>query len=182
MNFNYIIKIENQEDLDIAKQLTNEEELKCFIISTEIEDNDFVKQVQDNESIILCDGENETLVEYYKKHSLDGVVINIQDSYKIKKDIKEIKEQIDKNAFIGARCHISRHESMLAGEADIDFALYSKYNEDKEKSLNMISWWNEFFTIQSAIEGEFEKSDINQLDEVNTDFIIINAKNYKNLG
>lgn len=71
---------------------------------------------------------------------------------------------------------------MLAGEAEVDFVLYSKFNENKEKSLNMISWWNEYFTIQSAIEGEFEKTDINQLNEINTDFIVINAKNYKNLG
>jgi len=180
MDFNYIVRIENQEEVNIAENLLNNEELKCFTVSTNVNANDFIKKAQEAEKIVLCEGEN--LVEYYKENSLDGVIIDVQDSWKIKKDIKEIKGQLDKDAFIGAKCHISRHESMLAGEADIDFVLYSKYNEDKEKSLNMITWWNELFTIQSAIEGDFEKEDITKLNEVNPDFIILNAKNYENLG
>lgn len=109
MTFSYIIKIENNEDLEIATNLIENEQLECFIISTEINADKFIKQAKNNKKIVLCDGETEDLIEYYKNNSLDGIIINIQDSYKIKKDINTIREKLNKDAFIGAKCHISRH-------------------------------------------------------------------------
>lgn len=124
-----IIKIED-EKLPVP-------EAECYIISADI------KRCEDKiyltESVELCN-----------KLNLDGVIIDLSKSENIKKDYAEIKSQL-KDKIIGIISRNRRHEAMLISEQEPDFIAFRAWQDGFDKVQELVSWYNEFFLIQSAV-------------------------------
>ena len=106
---------------------------------------------------------------------LDGVMIRHSVDEKFAKYIKPVQKQF-KNKFMGIYCNPSRHEAMIASEAEPDFVAFDVNEENAAEALEVMSWYAELFLIQSAVTY-FEKIDKKLLDFA--DFVILNASDYK---
>ena len=77
---------------------------------------------------------------------------------------------------MGIYCNPSRHEAMIASEAEPDFVAFDVNEKNAAEALEVMSWYAELFLIQSAVTY-FEKIDKKLLDFA--DFVILNASDYK---
>lgn len=165
-----IQKFENGDD----NILTNDD-ICCRIIPSELIE-DIVPLLSRDDCLKLVCGQNAAML--CNRYGLDGVVIDIDTSKPIKKQIDIVKKDIGKK-YLGVVCPPKRHEAMLCSECEPDFIIFKTNEENKNDILSVVPWYNELFLIQSALDIEEFSVEYRSLD---TDFIIINSQNYKNFG
>ena len=111
-----------------------------------------------------------------KEFNLDGVIKQIDTSKPVKIQLKSLRESLKKKT-LGVIVPARRHEAMLAGEVEPEFITF--YSDNIASAQDVISWYNEFFLIPLAWQmSDKEKT----FDNINADFVIIKAKNFKNFG
>ncbi len=111
------------------------------------------------------------------KHGFDGIYFDNYNEEELGGIIKDLKKQLGQDFFIGVDCGFERHVAMVMGEAGADFIAFGKASDSKDadveaEKLEHIKWWNELFTVQSAIFGSIGKN-INSYIDSDADFIII---------
>lgn len=139
-----IVKID-REDISLA---TNKE-IECFIVSSDLTSgfiNDFKEKAQ--HAIVLIDGEN--AADLCVKYNLDGIVADLSKSTSIKSDMKSLREKIG-NKILGVISRSRRHEAMIVSENEPDFIVFKMWSDGIENIIELLSWYNEFFLLQSAI-------------------------------
>ena len=160
----FIIKIE-EKDTDFI----NNDDICCYI-ADEKSDKKVLAFAIASDKLVL--GAN---IDFSNTEDLDGVMIRHSVDEKFAKYIKPVQKQF-KNKFMGIYCNPSRHEAMIASEAEPDFVAFDVNEENAAEALEVMSWYAELFLIQSAVTY-FEKIDKKLLDFA--DFVILNTSDYK---
>ena len=160
----FIIKIEEKD-----ANLLNNDDICCYI-ADEKSNKSILKQAMSSDKLVLG-----TNVDFSIDQNLDGVMIRHPIDEKFAKFIKPIKKQL-KNKFMGIYCNPTRHEAMIASEAEPDFVAFDVNEDNQEAAKEVMLWYSELFLIQSAVTY-FEKIDENLLNLA--DFVILNASTYK---
>ncbi len=160
----FIIKIE-EKDTDFI----NNDDICCYI-ADEKSAKKVLALAKASDKLVL--GAN---IDFCNAEDLDGVMIRHEVDEKFAKFIKPIQKQF-KNKFMGIYCNPSRHEAMIASEAEPDFVAFDVNEKNAAEALEVMSWYAELFLIQSAVTY-FEKIDKKLLDFA--DFVILNASDYK---
>ena len=146
---NFIIRI-TQENANIAK----DKKFQCYILpdslNTEFVDN-FTATAKQCGKLLLAQGA--TAIEFYKKHNLDGFIIDTVKDTKPQKTLKNIRQQAP-NAIIGVISRNRRHEAMLVSECEPDFIIFNVWQDGLEHNRELLEWYSELFLIQSAVQCE----------------------------
>ena len=168
----FIIKVTTEDLKAIEDKL-----IECFVLDSSMP-QDFIKsfalKASIKDKITLIMGEKAPAL--CNDLNADGVIIDLSKSEKIKKEINDIKKQIP-GKILGIITRNRRHEAMLVSEEEPDFVIFKIWKDGFEKVGELVSWYNEFFLIQSAVLCE---------EEINTstlkaDMIILPDVFYKNL-
>ena len=152
--------------------LLEDKNLECFILSPTINKSfatDFVSKAKEKEKLVLTLNAQDC-----SEYGADGIIIDLAKSTDIAKDYAELTKGL-KNKFIGAICRNRRHEAMLVGECEPDFVVFKAWADGQEKIIELTSWFNEMFLLQSAL---LPQEDINY-GLFATDFVIIDDIKYK---
>ena len=160
----FIIKIEKKD-----AELVNNEDICCYV-ADENSNPKVLAQAMSSDKLVL--GEN---ADFCREKNLDGLLIDHKVDEKFPKFIKPLQKQF-KGKFMGICCHPSRHEAMIASEAEPDFVIFAVNKDNEAEALEVMRWYAELFLIQSAVTY-FENMDKNLLDLA--DFVILNASDYK---
>lgn len=160
----FIIKIEEKE-----VGLLNNEDICCYIADKK-SDKKVLEAAKASDKLVL--GED---INFSQEQELDGSLIRHVVDEKFPKFIKPMQKQF-KGKFWGIYCNPSRHEAMIASEAEPDFVIFDVKKENASKAKEVMSWYAELFLIQSAVTY-FDNMDKNLLDLA--DFVILNASQYK---
>jgi hypothetical protein len=163
-----ILYIEHDED-----PVSQDEKIGCYIIN-DILSSSKIKEVLSLGKMVLSMGDN--ALNLCKEFNLDGVIKQIDTSKPVKIQLKSLRESLKKKT-LGVIVPARRHEAMLAGEVEPEFITF--YSDNIASAQDVISWYNEFFLIPLAWQmPDKEKT----FDNINADFVIIKAKNFKNFG
>lgn len=160
----FIIKIE-EKDIE----LQNNKDICCYI-AEEKSNSKVLSKAKASDKLVLSED-----IDFCIKQELDGVLIRHEIDEKFSKYMKSLQKTL-KNKYTGIYCNPTRHEAMIASEAEPDFVIFDVNENNQEKALEVMSWYAELFLIQSAVTY-FEKIDKKLLDFA--DFVILNASDYK---
>lgn len=168
----FIIKIENNDD-----SLIREDNICCYLLDSSFKKDFILKQAEQirtqDKMVLLTGAEAPRLC---KELNLDGVLIEVSSDEAYKKQILPAREIIGRKKVLGVVCPVERHAAMIVSECEPEFVAFRVKEEDRAREL--ISWYNELFLIQSAVINENCGCDLLQFD---TDFVVLTAKEYKNL-
>ena len=142
---------------------------ECYILSSNLDDSyctSIINKALNEKKIILFYGDD--AVNKAQKLKASGVVVRLKDD-KLKPQMESLKKELGKNSIIGLFSRNRRHEAMLTSELEPDFIIFKVWKEGLDKTLELLSWYNDFFLIQSC--AWLEDDDID-LSLINTDFII----------
>jgi len=168
----FIIKI-----TDGDFKLIEDKSIECFILDASMS-KDFIKsfaaKALNKDKITLVMGENAPAV--CAELSLDGVIVDLSKSEKIKKEIADLKKQLPKK-ILGIITRNRRHEAMLVSEEEPDFVIFKIWKDGFESVAELVSWYSGFFLIQSAVllEDEVDASTLK------ADIVILPDVFYKKL-
>ena len=151
------------------QNLINNEDICCYI-ADEKSAKAVLAQAISSDKLVL--GTNK---EFMQQFGLDGLLLTTEVDEKFAKSIKPLQKEL-KGKFLGVNCAPTRHEAMLASEAEPDFVCFLLEKENQEQGKAVIKWYSELFLIQQAIPY-FEKIDEEILKIA--DFVILNASEYK---
>ena len=160
----FIIKIEEKDN-----ELLNNDDICCYF-ADEKSNKKVLALAKTSDKLVLGEG-----VEFCLEAELDGVLIRHQVDEKFAKYIKPIQKQLKKQS-MGIYCQPSRHEAMIASEAEPDFVIFDVNENNQKEALEVMPWYSELFLIQSAV-SYFDKIDEKLLNFA--DFIILNTSTYK---
>ena len=166
----FIIKLENQDD-----ELINDEKICCYLIDSSYKKTaiaPLADKIHKQDKPILVGGKDAG--EVCREHNLDGVVFEVAEGVPHKKKILEVRGKIGKGRFIGIICPLQRHAAMIVSETEPEFVAFRVDN--RNKAVEIISWYNELFLIQSAVMSGKEECDLREFD---TDFLILTPQEYK---
>ena len=107
---------------------------------------------------------------------LDGFVLDVSASEKIKADFDRAVKTAGKDKVSGLIVRGRRHEAMLAGECEPDFIIFQAWRDGLEKIRELVQWYSELFLIQSAVFCREEGVDFRSLA---ADIVILNDRFYK---
>lgn len=65
--------------------------------------------------------------------------------------IEGLRRRLGPEAIIGARCGLSRHEAMIAGEAGADFIGFEGQAGDDDALLERVAWWTEMTLLPCMV-------------------------------
>lgn len=167
----FIVKIERENFA-----LIQDADVECYILSSTLPETfvkEFAKEASRKDKIVLLDGENAPLL--CKKLDLDGVVVDVSRSEKIKNELKTVRGIIGKHKFLGVVCRNRRHEAMIASEEEPDFVAFKAWKDGIENIRELTAWYNELFLIQSAVYCMDENMDFKDFE---CDIVILNEKDY----
>ena len=135
----------------------------------------FKKQADALEKMALLEGEK--CCEMCKELDFDGVLIEVDENSPYKKQILKARDIIGKKKALGVVCPLQRHAAMIVSEAEPEFVAFRLNKEDNAEDI--LRWYNELFLIQSAVLSGSYEGDPRVFD---TDFLILNRKEYENFG
>lgn len=159
----------------IDDEILQGDDVCCRLIPADLVEQ-LLPKLADDGCLKLVSGEN--AVSICNKHNLDGVIVGVNAGKPVKKQIDVIKKTLGKK-YIGVACSANRHEAMLCSECEPDFLIFEANLTKKSEILSIVPWYNELFLIQCALDIQDLCDEYMALD---TDFIIVNAKNGKNFG
>lgn len=112
----FIVKIEDENYGHIQ-----DNRLECYILTSALAPEfirNFAAQAVEKNKIVLIEGEN--AAGLCREYDLDGIVLDLSCSEKIKAEIKTARAVVGKNKFLGVICRNRRHEAMVASEEEPD--------------------------------------------------------------
>lgn len=161
----FIIKITADD-----KTLLDNDDVCCYL-ADETSAPAVLAKADASDKLVLASGDN--AVDFCLKAGLDGVLTSDPVDEKFPGLVKRLHKKIGKK-FWGAACGITRHEAMIASEAEPDFVAFRSAGRDGEADI--LDWYAELFLLQSAL---FYTPEINEKLLSKTDFLIINTSEYK---
>lgn len=164
----FIITISSQD-----QALINNENICCYLADSKA-NSAVLEQAKASDKLVLAIGENAP--EFCISKDLDGVLTTAKIDEKFPKYIKNLQKQIGAKKFLGISCDVSRHSAMIASEAEPAFVAFEVDDKSQAIAEEVLDWYKELFLIQSAL---FYSEKINENLLNKTDFLIINAKDYK---
>ncbi|MBQ8750025.1 MAG: hypothetical protein IJZ30_00105 [Alphaproteobacteria bacterium] len=153
------------EDTSLLNNLTEE----CYILDTSLNDDfctQFINKATSSDKIVLFYGKN--AINKTKYYNANGILIDL-GSTPTKDDFLSLKKELGKNSIIGLISRNRRHEAMLNSELEPDFIVFKAWQDGIENTKELLSWYNDFFIIQSAVLLMDKEIDTNT---INADFII----------
>lgn len=83
-----------------------------------------------------------------------------------------------KKKIVGAGGIRSRHEAMLAGEADPDYVFFGRLDGDTgeaifAKALELAAWWSSLFVIPAIVMGGSSIASVRQAAEAEIEFVAL---------
>ena len=176
------------EDTSLLNNLTEE----CYILDTSLNDDfctQFINKATSSDKIVLFYGKN--AINKTKYYNANGILIDLgstptKDDFlslrlgigstelegKIsipEEHFLSLKKELGKNSIIGLISRNRRHEAMLNSELEPDFIVFKAWQDGIENTKELLSWYNDFFIIQSAVLLMDKEIDTNT---INADFII----------
>ena len=152
-----------------TEQKFNSLQEECYILATTLDKDyirDFLNQAFKEDKIVLFFGDNAK--DYAKTYQANGIIIDQTMSLENITDLTPIRKSLGKDAIIGLITRNRRHETMLTAELEPDFIIFKAWQEGLNKTTELLSWYNDFFLIQSAV---FAQEDIDTTN-IPADFII----------
>ena len=166
-----ILKINQTSD-----KIYDDEKICCYVAESSLP-LEFIKKIAAKGKMVLLSGGD--AVSICKDSDFDGVLVEISTTQPIKAQINKIRSQLGSQKALGVIIPARRHEAMLASEAEPEFVAFRFLASEKEKAVDIIKWYNELFLIQSAVDLSLG---LQQLPELDCDFMIINSQDYKDFG
>ncbi len=168
---NIILEVTSPDNLE---ELISSTSAVCLICDAKADNIKSITSIARKHDIPCLVKDELTIAE---KHSLDGVYFSNGDTEELEALIKSLKKQLGQDFFIGVNCGFERHAAMVLGEAGADFIAFGKASDSKDadieaEKLEHIKWWNELFTVQSAVFGTIGKNAKSYINS-DADFIII---------
>ncbi len=167
----FILKINQSTDA-----VYDDDAICCYLLDTSL-GKEFISKFNAQDKMKLLCGKNAT--ELCGEYQADGILFEPDLKQPLKVQIKKARTQIGKKV-LGVVICPRRHEAMLAGETEPEFVAFSFSKEESNQAKEVISWYNELFLIQSALD--MEKEVLADAASYDTDFIIINSRDYKDFG
>lgn len=167
----FILNLTNED-----AALIDEAGLECFIADSSLGEGAIAaltETVRRRGKILLTSGEN--ACELCQKLNLDGVMIDVSTGEHCAKTVNYARRQIG-DKVLGVISRNRRHEAMLVSECEPDFVAFKAWRQGIEKTMDLVSWYNEMFLIQSAVVLAEPADDIKAFD---CDIVIGNAGDYK---
>ena len=105
----------------------------------------------------------DTHVQMVERLGLDGV--HLPDGAR---SVRKWRDELGKDAIIGAGCGQSRHDGMNAGEAGADYVSFGPVGEttlgDGERAeAELFQWWSQMIEVPVVAEGALGDNDIRTL-------------------
>ena len=169
---NFILNINSAtEDL-----MLEDASVGCCLLNSEIEPmalKRLVHRVMTADKICLLYGKN--AADLQQSTGADGILADLSKSENIKKDMENLRRQI-KNGVLGVISRNRRHEAMIVSENEPDFIVFRVWKEGGEQTLELASWYEEFFLLQMAIMPQDNEVDFARY---NADILILTPEQYK---
>lgn len=160
----------------ISDTVFDDENICCYLIDTAV-GQEFISKFDPHGRLFLLCGDQAAAC--CMSPQIDGMVAELDLTQPIKIQVNKIRAAIGTKKVLGTVICPRRHEAMLVSETEPDFVAFKFTPEESTKAHEVISWYNELFLIQSALDMETVLSDAASYD---TDFIIINSRDYKDFG
>lgn len=147
--------------------------LECFILPDSLSKvfiSRFAERAKDLGKLTLA-----TSPEICRLYHLDGVVADFSKSENIAADFEMLRQGLE-GKFFGLICRNRRHEAMLVSECEPDFVIFRAFRDGAENIMELTSWYNEMFLLQSAL---LPCEDGVDFSAYKTDFVILDDTKYK---
>jgi thiamine-phosphate pyrophosphorylase len=83
--------------------------------------------------------------------------------------LSALRQQLGPDGILGVACGLSRHDAMVAGEAEAD---YVSFAGEAETLLEVTGWWAALMTVPCVAEGVAGPDQAAALAEAGADFIL----------
>ncbi len=98
--------------------------------------------------------------------------------------VRRVREELGKEAIIGAFCAASRHDGMIAGEAGADYVAFGPVGvnllgDGAQAEIELFSWWSEMIEVPVVAEGALDEDSLAALAPV-SDFIALGQEVWQN--
>lgn len=168
----FIVEITEENE-----ELIQDSALECYLITSSLDRGfaaGFARRAAAAGKLVLSGGENAP--ELCRDLDLDGFVLDVSGSEKIRADFDKAVKTAGKDKVSGLIIRNRRHEAMLAGECEPDFIIFQVWRDGLEKARELVQWYSELFLIQSAV---FCREDGVDFRSLAADIVILNDKSYK---
>ncbi len=89
-------------------------------------------------------------------------------------EVREARRVLGPGFIVGARCGLSRHRAMVAGELGADYVVFEAAGAGgAARLLELVSWWSELFHPPVAARWPGEPEQARQLASAGADFLIV---------
>lgn len=95
---------------------------------------------------------------------LDGLHLT-----KLPRQLKELRAKLGPDRILGAACGLSRHEAMVAGEAEADYVSFAGEAADLAE---IVEWWAALMTVPCVAEAVGDGPQAEALAAAGADFIL----------
>ncbi|MCF6198227.1 MAG: thiamine phosphate synthase [Hyphomicrobiaceae bacterium] len=90
--------------------------------------------------------------------------------------LEKARMTLGKDVIIGVDCGLSRHLAMSLGDAGADYIGFSiAQSEPYEQLVNMVGWWQDLFEIPCVALNPGDRTELETLLQIPTDFIALGA-------
>ena len=167
------------EDL---KPILDSIEISCFRLALSTQEEitiaktaDFIRNICHSRDIAIVIEDHFLFVQ---KHGLDGV--HLSDGAR---NVRKARENLGKEAIVGAFCGNSKHNGITAGEAGADYISFGPLSNKTLKdgtiaNPDLFMWWSTMIEIPVISEGGLSKNVINNLENA-TDFLAFGDEIWK---
>jgi thiamine-phosphate pyrophosphorylase len=80
-----------------------------------------------------------------------------------------LRQQLGPERILGVACGLSRHDAMIAGEAEAD---YVSFAGDPDGLLELAGWWSALMTVPCVAEGVAGPDQAAALAAAGADFVL----------
>ena len=114
----------------------------------------------------------DTHIQMVKRAGLDGVHLPHGS-----RSVRSARATLGSDAIIGAFCHVSRHDGMVAAESGADYVSFgpvtpTSLGDGTHATRDLFAWWFETIEIPVVAEGNLDSARLRSLAPV-TDFFAI---------
>jgi thiamine-phosphate pyrophosphorylase len=86
--------------------------------------------------------------------------------------VEGLREALPEDAILGAGCGLSRHDALVAGDADADYVSFGPIGRE---ALEIVAWWNQMVVLPSVLEGAGDTEAAARAAEAGADFVAVSA-------
>ena len=167
------------EDL---KPILDSIEISCFRLALSTQEENAIAKTADVIRNICHSRDVAIVIEdhflFVQKHGLDGVHLS-----EGARNVRKVRENLGKEAIVGAFCGNSKHNGITAGEAGADYISFGPMSNKTLKdgttaNPDLFMWWSKMIEIPVVSEGGLSKNVINNLKNA-TDFLAFGDEIWK---